>query len=283
MESFFAWTKRTGREEGETPKRLRVENIEIYQRGSNDKSFEGVIGDKERNQGFVEFYDLEIDGHPSYYANGVLVHNCHMLTKDAQNAILKVLEDCPSHVYFILCTTEPEKLLKTIHTRCTTYQVKLLADAEIGTLIDRVLKNEGISDFSNAVRKEIIRVAEGCPRSALVVLDQVIDILDEKKALAAVIDATIGEAEVIEICRDVMKNVSWKELKKKVGAVLKTTEPEKLRYAILGYLSAVLLDANNFSKPADMSRASVLIDIFSENTYSSGKAGIINMLFLSVK
>jgi len=54
-----------------------VENIEIYKQEYNDKSFTGIISDTERNQGFVEFYDLEIENDHNYYANNVLVHNCH--------------------------------------------------------------------------------------------------------------------------------------------------------------------------------------------------------------
>jgi DNA polymerase-3 subunit gamma/tau len=119
-----------------------VESVAIYQPGNNDKSFRGVIGDKERNQGFVTFYDLEIDNHPSYIANGVLVHNCHKLTGDAQTALLKALEDTPKHVYYILCTTDPQKLLPTIKGRCAQYQVNLLTDREMKTLLKRVVKAE---------------------------------------------------------------------------------------------------------------------------------------------
>lgn len=56
---------------------IRVESVEIYQRGNNDKSFSNIITDKERNQNFIEFYDFETNDHPSYFAEGVLVHNCH--------------------------------------------------------------------------------------------------------------------------------------------------------------------------------------------------------------
>jgi len=66
--------------ENKTFDRIRVESIEIYEQNNNDKSFLGVIGDKERNQGFVEFYDLEVKNDHSYYVENVLVHNCHHLS-----------------------------------------------------------------------------------------------------------------------------------------------------------------------------------------------------------
>lgn len=82
--------KRTqrGKAEKERPqkrkeiKRIRVENIEIYKHGSNDESFKNIISDRERNQSYIEFYDLEIEDSHCYYANNVLVHNCHHVNSD---------------------------------------------------------------------------------------------------------------------------------------------------------------------------------------------------------
>jgi DNA polymerase-3 subunit gamma/tau len=213
-----------------------------------------------------------IDGNVKVY----LLDEVHQQTKDAQHAILKLLEDTPSHVYIILCTTEPEKLLKTIHTRCTTYQTKPLTEKETKALLCSVLKKEKVSDFSDKVLNEIIRVSEGCPRQALVILDQVIDILDETAAFSAVSSFSSEEAEVIDICRALFKNENWNTVKGKVKAVIQNVEPEKIRYAILGYMQAVLLN-----KADD--RASMLIDLFSENTYSSGKAGLVNSIYLATK
>jgi DNA polymerase III gamma/tau subunit len=139
-----------------------------------------------------------------------------------------------------------------------------------------VLDSESVSDMSENVIKEIVRVAEGCPRQALVILDQVIDILDEAKALAAVSAISVGESEVIDICRGVYNGESWKTLKDKLKLVEQSVEPEKIRYAILGYLNAIVLSSGD-------ERASDLIDIFSENTFYSGKAGLTRMCHLGSK
>jgi len=148
----------------------------------------------------------------------------------------------------------------------------------MNSLIKRVLEAEGVKDFPKKITDEIIRVSEGCPRQALVTLDAVIDIEDDDKALEAVSVVTIGEAEVIEICRGIMNNESWSTMRIKVKNVLQDNEPEKVRYACLGYFSAILLNAN-----AGDNRVSSLIDLFSENTYASGKAGLINAIYLSRK
>ena len=205
-----------------------------------------------------------------------ILNEVHKSTNEFQNAMLEILEEPPKHVYFILCTTEPEKLLKTIHTRCTTYQTKLLNVKEMNYLLNSVLALEGVLEFPKKVIDEIVRVSEGCPRQALVTLDAVIDIMDDEEALEAVSAVTIGEAEVIDICRGVVNNEPWKTLRVKVKNVLLTSDPEKIRYAILGYLGAILLNSDTGND-----RISALIDVFSENTYNSNKAGISNMIFIA--
>lgn len=265
------------RKENESSNETRVESVEIYQRGSNDKSFSNIITDKERNQGYTEFYDLEVENHPSYYANGVLVHNCHKLTSDAQTAVLKLLEDTPEHVRFILCTTDPEKLLKTIKTRCTTFQVSSLPKRSMVKLLRGVCKEEGITvnvGFEK-VLEEIARVSEGLPRKALVLLDQVIDLNDED-ALKAIEKVTLNESTTIELCRLLIENIpnKWNQM----ATMLKTLdeEPESVRYAILGYLGSVLLNKGDI-------KTAQLISIFSESFMYVGKAGLIAACFLACR
>lgn len=70
-------TDNIGSKEGRKIERVRVESAEIYQPGGNEESFSSIITDTERNQQFVEFYDLEIETHPSYNIENIPVHNCH--------------------------------------------------------------------------------------------------------------------------------------------------------------------------------------------------------------
>ncbi len=74
---------------------IRVESVEIYQPGSNDQSFEGVISNQERDQGYTYFYDLEVEKSHNYFAEGVLVHNCHHLST-LSGTYAKVLEQLPN-------------------------------------------------------------------------------------------------------------------------------------------------------------------------------------------
>lgn len=212
-----------------------------------------------------------VDGKVKVY----LLDEVHRQTKDAQHAILKILEDTPPHVYFILCTTEPERLLKTIHTRCTGYQTQSLNDKKLKGLIKSVLEQEKVLDFSATVIGEIVKVADGSPRQALVILDQVID-MEDSKALAAIASFTVIEAEAIDICKAIANRADWKMMRPLVKAALLNIEPENLRQSILGYLCTILLDKSD-------DRISELIDVFGENVFSSGKAGIVNMCYLASK
>jgi DNA polymerase-3 subunit gamma/tau len=206
-----------------------------------------------------------------------LLDEVHKLTNDAQNAVLKLLEDTPEHVRFILCTTDPEKLLKTIRTRCTTFQLSALPKRSIIKLLRDVCTNEQvlIDKGFEKVLEEIARVSEGLPRKALVLLDQVIDLNDED-ALKAIEKVTLNESTTLELCQLLIESVpnKWE----RVATILKglDTEPETVRYAILGYLAVVLLNKGDV-------RVAQMISIFSESFMYSGKAGLIAACFLACR
>ena len=113
-----------------------------------------------------------------------LLDEAHALTNDAQTALLKSLEEPPSHVYFILCTTLPEKLLPTIRSRCSQYVVSQSTDIQIKYLLRRVVKAEGES-MSHAVYNRIVHSSNRIPRQALVVLDQVLAVSESSRMEAA--------------------------------------------------------------------------------------------------
>ncbi len=196
------------------------------------------------------------------------------ITNDAQHALLKLLEDCPQHVRFILCTTDPEKLIKTIKNRCTTFQVSLLRRPEIIKLLKWVCKEEKVELGQNLLTK-IAVACEGSPRQALVLLDQVIDIEDEELAIQSIADITAIETNTIELCRALLNKGNWQT----VGGILQNLDddPEKIRYAILTYMMKVLLGNNNTD------RAAQIIDLFASSVMYSGKAGLVSSCYLATK
>jgi DNA polymerase-3 subunit gamma/tau len=192
-----------------------------------------------------------------------IIDEVHGLTRQAQEAFLKVLEDTPNHVYFFLCTTDPAKLIAAIKTRCTDVKLQSLKDTEIQSLLDDVLDKEKVK-IKDEVRDKIIDISAGSARKALVLLHQVID-LDDKKQQLNLLQSSDTEKQAIDLARALMKGASWKE----IAVLIKncTDEPEQIRRLILGYGSACALGG--------APRGFLLIDCFSSNYFDSGKAGLI--------
>ena len=197
------------------------------------------------------------------------------LTNEAQNALLKILEDTPNHVYFILSTTDPEKLLKTIKTRCTTFQLKSLQRRKIIKLLRTVCEKEDV-DISVDIFKEIARVSDGSPRQALVVLGQVIGVKSKEEIIKIIEEGSVNESQIIDLCRLLLerKKDKWREM----AGLLKglESEPETVRYAVLGYLNSVLLNRGD-----DI--VVEMIELFSESFIYCGKAGLTSACYYACK
>jgi DNA polymerase-3 subunit gamma/tau len=102
-----------------------------------------------------------------------LIDEVHMLSKQAFNALLKTLEEPPPYVKFILATTDPQKLLVTVLSRCLQFNLKRLPQALIRDALADILKQEGI-EAETAALAEIARAADGSMRDGLSLLDQAI-------------------------------------------------------------------------------------------------------------
>ena len=228
---------RTGQKENQNVRKIRVESSSVYQRGSNDGYFKSVVSSKERDQGFAYFYDLQINGHPSYYANGILVHNCHRASPAFQNAMLEILEEPPSYVHFILCTTDPQKLLKTIQTRCTRLTVKALRSNEAITLLTKVSLAEGV-EVGKEVLSKIAQSCEGSPRQALVMLDAVID-CDPGSRLECVNKFSISSTNTLILCQALLDKKAWGDVAQIILSL--ENEAEETRLGILTYMEKILL------------------------------------------
>lgn len=115
-----------------------------------------------------------------------IVDEAHMLTKEAANALLKTLEEPPSHVIFILATTDPNKLPQTIVSRC---QKIIFKQPDIKTLADRLIfvaEEEG-KNLSKESAELLARHGKGSYRDALGMLEQVLAISKKEVAHADVV------------------------------------------------------------------------------------------------
>ena len=196
-----------------------------------------------------------------------LMDECHMLTGEASNAFLKILEDTPSHVYFILCTTDPQKLIATIRSRCTIFPIKPLTSTAINEIIKCVCKKENIK-LSKAVSDKIISLSDDSARNALVFLDKIALLDKEKDQLEAISEASV-EAAAIQIARTLVNpRTTWAQMAK----VLKETQKEDaegMRWMILGYAKAILINGRKDD------RAYQIIRVFEDNWFNCKAAGLV--------
>jgi DNA polymerase-3 subunit gamma/tau len=102
-----------------------------------------------------------------------IIDEVHMLTKEAFNALLKTLEEPPEHVKFMFATTEPEKILPTILSRCQRYDLRRIPVALIVKHLGQIAQLESVKAEESALFV-IARAAEGCMRDAESTLDQLI-------------------------------------------------------------------------------------------------------------
>ncbi len=102
-----------------------------------------------------------------------IIDEVHMLSKSAFNAMLKTLEEPPSHVKFILATTDPQKIPVTVLSRCLQFNLKQLPPALIVTHLQYVLGQENIP-YENGALNLVARAAQGSMRDALSLMDQAI-------------------------------------------------------------------------------------------------------------
>lgn len=196
-----------------------------------------------------------------------LIDEAHQMTKQAQNAFLKILEEPPDWVYFFLATTAPGRLLPTIRTRCTEIAVHAVSPDKLAELVQRIAANEDAT-LEDYVIDKIVDRSEGSPRKALVLLNQIMGESDPEQQVEIIISSDI-EKEGIDICRLLFKDgTTWKTMASTLRSVKQ--DPEELRWIILKYANKVLI--NGGGRKAD--RANEIITRFEEPFYNTKHAGL---------
>lgn len=149
----------------------RVDGVEVFKRGDNEKLFRSYFDGEQFDSGIVQMYDLEVAGHPSYFANGALVHNCHMLSIGAWNAMLKLLEEPPARTIFIFCTTDPQKIPATILSRVQKYDFCRISREGIVARLKYICKQENLTADEDAL-EYLATLAAGGMRDAISLMDK---------------------------------------------------------------------------------------------------------------
>jgi DNA polymerase-3 subunit gamma/tau len=101
-----------------------------------------------------------------------ILDECHMLTTQAQNSLLKIVEEPPPHIIFFFCTTDPNKVLPAIKTRCQHFQLKKISVNNCKQILEKIVKVELIDSESKALDL-IVKESNGSVRTALSILEQI--------------------------------------------------------------------------------------------------------------
>lgn len=172
-----------------------------------------------------------------------IVDEVHMLTKEAWNAFLKTLEEPPSHVIFVMATTEPHKVLDTVISRCECFSFKKPSHDDLCTSILDVAKKEGYS-IEKKSASLIATLAEGSFRDALSILQKAIHSSEDKKISQKEIETILG-APSSSIVTEILEGIQNKDANKSIsavrGAVKENTDMEILLKMIVRSLRFILL------------------------------------------
>lgn len=138
-----------------------------------------------------------------------IIDEVHMLTTAAFNALLKTLEEPPAHVIFVLCTTDPQKILETILSRCQRFDFHRIGNEDIERRLAYVCEQEGF-DYDDEALAIVARHAKGGMRDALSTLEQLsvfgngsVHADDARSLLGEVSDQILGEFSRAIADRDV--------------------------------------------------------------------------------
>ena len=174
-----------------------------------------------------------------------IIDEVHMLSASAFNALLKTLEEPPSHVIFILCTTEPNKLPATVLSRCQRFDFHRITSIGITDRLRIIAKTEK-EDISEQALEMISRISFGALRDAISLLDQCISSTDKAievedvLSCAGLIDdqshAKVVEALAQNDVKGILNGVS--------EVIADGKSPSRFLSGLLGYLRNILVCMN---------------------------------------
>lgn len=187
-----------------------------------------------------------------------IIDECHMLTKEAFNALLKTLEEPPKHAVFVLATTELHKVPATILSRAQLFDFKKAKTEEVLGLLETVAKKEKIKIEPEALQL-LARLAYGAYRDALTLLDQVasIQVADGGQIKLSDVQQVLGQATVQSVW-DLVEALSQKDRNLALKIVNNVYfEGKDLSYfcgEVIGLLRKVILTQANLSNQFEVSR-----------------------------
>ncbi|KMJ55502.1 DNA polymerase III subunit gamma/tau [Bacillus sp. LL01] len=171
-----------------------------------------------------------------------IIDEVHMLSTGAFNALLKTLEEPPSHVIFILATTEPHKIPLTIISRCQRFDFKRISNHSIVGRMNEILAHDRIEVEEEALMM-IARAADGGMRDALSLLDQAISYAEDTLTLEDVLAITgaVSEGVLVKLVEAIATKETAVALESLDHLVRDGKEPGRILEDLIYYIRDLLL------------------------------------------
>jgi DNA polymerase-3 subunit gamma/tau len=173
-----------------------------------------------------------------------ILDEAHQLTSGAGNALLKILEEAPSHVIFILATTEPQKMISTVISRCQRFDFRKIGVEEMVGRMKKIVKKENAS-VDEDVLKMIASAGGGSLRDAESILSQILSFIPENTTVKKEdVKGLLGiiEREVIgDFIGFLLENEATKSLNIMNDALNQGVNPESFYENIIYYLREMMI------------------------------------------
>ncbi|HSD98113.1 MAG TPA: DNA polymerase III subunit gamma/tau [Patescibacteria group bacterium] len=257
---------------------------------TNGNNIDVLEIDGASNRGIDEIRDLreKVNLAPSSAKKKVyIIDEVHMLTTEAFNALLKTIEEPPSHVVFIFATTEPQKVPATIISRCFHVRLAKATKEELVHALNRIVKGEKLS-IEPGVLDAIAEMGDGGYRDATKILEELVALSQGKKITQELFESLFKTAHITSFVQKFLQHVAKKNAKEAL-AVLQAlsdegTDVKLFLYQVLVALHEEFLqlaskaDSDSFFSLTDLQLLLPLL----EDAYQETKYAVIASLPLEL-
>lgn len=218
---------------------------------------------------------LKYRGMGSSSTRVVIVDEAHALSKQTWASLLLAIEEPPEYVYWALCTTEVDKVPKTIKTRCHTYNLRAVTDDQIYDLLAALNELEELK-IPDSIVSLVSRQASGSVRQALVYLSQVHGVTDKTEALRLIQAVDTEDGDAVTLARMIVKGqgFTWDRARVLIKS-LEAENPESIRLVVVNYLNKAITGPE---KQSDKEAARLLAALSAFSTPCNPSEGIAPVL-----
>lgn len=196
-----------------------------------------------------------------------IIDEVHMISNNAFNALLKTIEEPPPHVVFIFATTEINKVLPTIRSRCQQFNLRLIPVDIIYNSLTKVLKSMNVKYEESAI-KWVSQEGKGSMRDSYTLLDQVISFCDNEITLKKIQEklGLLGDERILSVLKMILQKDREGVLKEYYDFIERGISPEQIIIELLKFFRNILIKKTNIKsdKFFDLNSA-----IYDENLLSS--------------